>query len=112
MPQSFVPLVIAMASPGQQQSWVTVLPFAMIFAIFYVLILLPMKRRQKKIQEFQSALKVGDKVVTTSGIWGQITDIDDKTVQLQIAEKVRIRMARQAIGGMQGQAPVVPESGS
>jgi preprotein translocase subunit YajC len=112
MLQSYVSLVIAMASPGQQQSWVTVLPFAMIFAIFYVLILLPMKRRQKKIQEFQSALKVGDKVVTTSGIWGQITDIDDKTVQLQIAEKVRIRMARQAIGGLQGQAPVVPESGS
>jgi preprotein translocase subunit YajC len=112
MPQSFVPIVIAMASPGQQPGWISVLPFAMIFAIFYVLILLPMKRRQKKIQEFQSALKVGDKVVTTSGIWGQITDIDDKTVQLQVADKVRIRMARHAIGGMQGQAPVVPESGS
>ena len=112
MPQSCVPLVFAMADPGQQPGWVTFVPFAMILAIFYFLILLPMKRRQRKVQEFQSALKVGDKIVTTSGIYGQITDIDDRTVQLQVAEKVRIRVARQAVGGIQGQAPVVPESGS
>lgn len=113
MPQSLVPLVFAMADPGQQSGWISFVPFAMILAIFYFLILLPMKRRQKKIQEFQTSLKVGDKVVTTGGIYGQITDIDDKTVQLQVAEpKVRIRLARHAIGGLQGQAPVVPESGS
>lgn len=102
----------AMASPGQQPAWATFVPFAMILAIFYFLILMPMKRRQRKIQEFQQALKVGDKVVTTSGIYGHITDLDDKTVQLQVAEKVRIRIARQAVGGLQGQAPVVPESGN
>jgi preprotein translocase subunit YajC len=112
MLQPLAQIVIAMADPGQQPGWISFLPFAMILAIFYFLILLPMKRRQRKIQDFQSALKVGDKVVTTGGIYGQITDIDEKTVQLQIAEKVRIRMARQAIGGIQGQAPIVPESGS
>ena len=53
------------------------LPFAMILAIFYFIILVPMKRRQKKVQEFQSALKVGDKVVTTSGIYGQMTKVND-----------------------------------
>jgi preprotein translocase subunit YajC len=114
MPSSFeyiVPL-FAMSGTGQPGGLIQFLPFAMILAIFYFLILLPMKRRQRKIQEFQSSLKVGDKIVTTGGIYGQITDIDDKTVQLQIAEKVRIRMARQAVGGIQGQAPVVPESGS
>lgn len=113
MPELFVPFVIAMGDPGQQ-SWLVVIPYALIFAIFYFLLLLPMRRRQRKIQDFQGALKVGDKVVTTSGIYGQIIDIDEKTVQLQIAEtpKVRIRLARQAIGGLQGQAPVVPESGS
>ena len=112
MSQPLAQIVIAMADPSQQPGWISFLPFAMILAIFYFLILLPMKRRQRKIQEFQGALKVGDKVVTTGGIYGQITDIDEKTVQLQIAEKVRIRMARQAIGGIQGQAPIVPESGS
>ena len=83
------------------------LPFALILGIFYFLILLPMKRRQKKIQEFQESLKVGDKVVTTSGIYGQITRLNDKSVQVQIADKVRIEVARAAVGGYQGQDPVV-----
>jgi len=85
-------------------------PFAIILAIFYFLILMPMKRRQKKVQEFQAALKVGDRVITTSGIYGQITKVSDKSVQVQIADKVRIEVAKAAIGGMQGQDPVVPES--
>lgn len=97
-----------MASPGQSPGtlW-QFLPFALILAIFYFLILLPMKRRQKKIQEFQAALKVGDKIVTTSGIYGQITKLNDKSVQVQIADKVRIEVARAAVGGYQGQDPVV-----
>jgi preprotein translocase subunit YajC len=85
-------------------------PFAAILAIFYFLILLPMRKRQRKIQEFQAALKVGDQVVTTGGIHGEITRLDDKLVQLQVADKVRIRIARAAIGGYQGQDPIVPES--
>lgn len=99
--------VIAMAGPGQPSGLIQFIPFALILGIFYFLILLPMKRRQKKVQEFQSALKVGDKVVTTSGIYGQITRLSDKSVQLQIADKVRIEVARIAVGGYQGQDPVV-----
>ena len=104
-------VVFAMASPGQQ-GLIQFIPFVMILAIFYFLILLPMKRRQRKIQDFQSALKVGDNVVTTGGIYGQITRLNEKSVQLQIADKVRIEIARAAVGGYQGQDPVVPESGS
>jgi preprotein translocase subunit YajC len=100
--------LFAMASPGQGAAgWVGFVPFALILGIFYFLILLPMKKRQKKVQEFQEALKVGDKVVTTSGIYGQITKVNDKSVQVQIADKVRIEVARAAIGGLQGQDPVV-----
>jgi preprotein translocase subunit YajC len=97
-----------MAAPGQSPGglW-QFLPFALILAIFYFLILLPMKRRQKKVQEFQAALKVGDKIVTTSGIYGQITKLNDKSVQVQIADKVRIEVARAAVGGYQGQDPVI-----
>jgi len=100
--------LIAMAVPGQSPDglW-SFLPFALILGIFYFLILLPMKKRQKKVQEFQSTLSVGDRVVTTSGIYGQITKLNDKTVQVQIADKVRIEVARAAIGGKQGEAPVV-----
>jgi preprotein translocase subunit YajC len=104
--------VMAMSGAAQPGGLLNFLPFAIILVIFYVLILMPMQRRQKKVQEFQSALKVGDKVVTTGGIYGQITRVNDKSVQIQIADKVRIEIARAAIGGYQGQDPVVAESGT
>jgi preprotein translocase subunit YajC len=99
---------IAMTAPGQGAGglW-QILPFALILGIFYFLILMPMKKRQKKIQEFQSSLNVGDRIVTTSGIYGQVTKLNEKTVQVQIADKVRIEVARAAIGGKQGEEPVV-----
>jgi preprotein translocase subunit YajC len=101
-------VVPAMGSQGQA-GLLQLLPFAIILAIFYFLILLPMKRRQRKIEDFQQSLKVGDKVVLTSGIYGRITRVSDKSVELQIADRVRIEVARAAIGGYQGQEPVVPE---
>jgi preprotein translocase subunit YajC len=99
---------LAMAAPGQGPGgfW-QFLPFALILGIFYFLILMPMRKRQKKVQEFQSALSVGDRIVTTGGIYGQITKLNEKTVQIQIADKVRIEIARAAIGGKQGEEPVV-----
>jgi preprotein translocase subunit YajC len=102
--------LIAMGSSGQANAFAQIIPFALILAIFYFLILLPMKRRQKKIQEFQDSLKVGDKVVTTGGIYGKITRVNDRTLQLEIADRVRVEIARAAIGGKQGEEPVVPES--
>jgi preprotein translocase subunit YajC len=53
---------------------------------------------------------VGDRVVTTSGIYGQITKLSDKSVQIQIADKVRIEVAKAAVGGYQGQEPVAPDT--
>jgi preprotein translocase subunit YajC len=105
--------VLAMTQPtdGQPSMWVSLMPFVLMIGIFYVLVLLPMRRRQKKVQEFQSALKVGDRVITTSGIYGQITKLDDKSIQIQIADKVRIEVARAAVGGYQGEEPVVPPTG-
>jgi preprotein translocase subunit YajC len=105
-------LLTAMGTPaeGAPSLWVQFVPFALILGIFYFVILLPMKRRQKKIADFQSALKVGDRVITTSGIYGSIAKMNDRSVSLQVADKVRIEVARSAIAGFQGQEPVVPES--
>lgn len=100
--------------PSQQGGSLLIqfLPFAMILAIFYLMVLMPMRKRQKKIQEFQAALKVGDRVVTTGGIHGQITKVTGQLVQLQIAPNVRIDIAKAAIGGLQGQDPVVENTGN
>jgi preprotein translocase subunit YajC len=102
--------LVAMAQPAQanQSIWVSLMPIALMIAIFYLIVLMPMRRRQKKISEFQGGLKVGDRVITTSGIYGVITKLEDRSVQIQIADKVRIEVARAAVGGMQGEEPVVP----
>jgi preprotein translocase subunit YajC len=97
---------------AQPSGLLAIAPYAIILGIFYFLILLPMNKRQKKVQEFQESLKVGDKVITTGGIYGQVTRVSEKSVQLQIAERVRIEIARSAVGGYQGQDPVVPEGNS
>jgi preprotein translocase subunit YajC len=105
------PVIVAMAqAPGAQPNLlVQLFPFVLMLGIFYFLVLLPMRRRQKKVQEFQSALKVDDRVITTGGIHGVITRAREAepAVQLQIAEKVRIEISRAAIAGYQGQEPVV-----
>src|SRR5262250_3153840 len=98
---------VAMASTADGGSpWLQLVPFALVLGIFYFIILLPMKRKQQKVQDFLENLKVGDRIITTGGIHGQITRLGGDTVQLQIADKVRIDVARAAIGGLQGQAPV------
>ena len=102
-------VLFASGSMAQPTGLLAIAPYVIILGIFYFLILLPMNKRQKKVQEFQSSLKVGDKVITTSGIYGQVTRVSEKSVQVQVADRVRIEFARSAIGGIQGQEPVVPE---
>ena len=105
-------LILAMAAPADTGvgPWVQLVPFALVLAIFYFIILLPMKRRQKKVQEFLDGLKVGDRVITTGGIYGSVVKISEQSIQLQIADKVRIEVARSAIGGYQGKEPVVTDT--
>jgi preprotein translocase subunit YajC len=96
------------ASAGQTANpLVQLVPFALVLAIFYFIILLPMKKRQKKVEQFLGALKVGDRVITSGGIYGSITKLNDQSLQLQIAQNVRIEVASTAIVGYQGQPPVV-----
>jgi preprotein translocase subunit YajC len=105
--------LFALAAPPDGGSlWVQFIPFALVLGIFYFIILLPMKRKQQKIQQFLDGLKVGDRVITTGGIHGQITRLGDVTVQVQIADKVRVEVARAAIGGYQGQEPVIEPIGA
>jgi preprotein translocase subunit YajC len=92
--------------------WVQLAPFALILGIFYFVILAPMRKRQKKVAEFQDSLKVGDKVVTTSGLYGTVAKVGDASVQLKIAEKVNVEVTKASVAGYQGQDPVVPEQGA
>ena len=73
------------------------IPLMLMFGIMYFLVLLPQQRQRKKVQEMLSAIKNGDKVITTSGIYGTINGMDGDTIILKIADNVKIRIARASI---------------
>jgi preprotein translocase subunit YajC len=90
-------------APGN--SLVTFLPLVVIMGIFYVLLILPAQRRQKKTTAMLAALKTGDKVVTSGGIYGTIMGMDGETVQLRIADQVKIKITRSSIADVQSDTP-------
>lgn len=83
---------------------VAILPFILILVILYVLMIMPTQRRQKKLAAMIAALKNGDKIITNGGIYGTVVGLDNESVQLRIAEQVKIRVARSAIAGLQPEA--------
>ena len=62
--------------------------------------------RLHQVQDFLGGLKVGDRIITTGGLYGQVTRLGEQSIQIQIADKVKIEVARASIGGYQGQEPV------
>jgi len=73
------------------------IPLALMFGIMYFLVILPQSRQRKKVQAMLSAVKNGDKVITTAGIYGTVNGMDGDTIILKIADSVKIRIARAAI---------------
>jgi preprotein translocase subunit YajC len=82
------------------------LPLIIIMVIFYVLLILPAQRRQKKTQSMLTALKTGDKVVTNGGIYGTIVGLDGDVVQLRIgigSDGIKVKLARSAVAGVESE---------
>lgn len=88
---------------------INLLPFVAIFAVMYFLLIRPQQKERKRIEEetqaFRASLKNGDKVITSGGIYGVVTSVRDDTVQLRIADAVKIEVLRSAVASRQ------PESG-
>jgi len=76
-----------------------VFPFALIFAIFYFLVIVPQKRQKQQLQELVSGLKINDEVVTNGGIIGKIKEIKDTSFIIQSAEKSFIEVGKSAVVG-------------
>ena len=91
------------ASSGSGYStFLSLIPFALIFVIFYFLVIMPQQKRTKQQKALLEALKKGDKVVTASGIWGTVTNLGKETVTLQIADSAKIRIERDQIARLRG----------
>lgn len=86
---------------GGGSTFVSFLPLIAIGFIFYFLLILPAQRRQKKTREMLTALKTGDKVVTSSGLLGTIVNLEGSVVTLRIADQVKVRMLKNAVVGLQ-----------
>ena len=86
---------------GLTQAIMSFMPLIMIFVIFYFLLIRPQHKKQQQHQQMLQNLKRGDRVITSSGIYGTIDDIDEKIVQLKIANQVKVKMLRSAISGVE-----------
>lgn len=86
------------AQPG---GIVAFLPLIFVLLIFYLIVFMPARRRQKKLDEMINNLKVGDKVITNGGIYGTIVGFKNDRIQLRIAENVKIEMSRNAVTALQ-----------
>jgi preprotein translocase subunit YajC len=80
------------------------LPFILIFGIFYLLLIMPMRKRQKKHQEMLGKLAKGDRVITSGGMFGTIVEVQGDVVTLRIAENVKVQIARSGIAGLASDA--------
>ncbi len=94
-------LLIAMAPQGGEGggSMVsTIMMFGAIFLIFYFMIIRPQQKKSKERTKLLSNLEKGDKVVTSGGIHGIISGLDEKTCLLQVSDNLKIKVERSAIG--------------
>lgn len=68
-----------------------------VFVIMYIFMILPQRKQQKKMQEFRNSLKKGDKVITAGGIYGEIADVDERTVLIKVDGEVKLRIDKQSV---------------
>jgi preprotein translocase subunit YajC len=99
-----IALLQTAGSGGTAAVLINILPIAAIFLVFYFLVIAPANKQRRKTQELLSALKKGDRVVTTGGIYGTIQGVEPEVVYLKIAENLKVKVARSAITGLAGDA--------
>jgi len=79
------------------------MPFLLIFGVFYFLIILPQRKRQKALSDMVSALKPGDKVITSGGIYATVKQVKEKSLLVMSADKSLLEISRASVSGMQGE---------
>jgi preprotein translocase subunit YajC len=90
-------LVVLQAPAGAANPLTSLLPLVLIIVVFYFFMIRPQVKRQKELKNYRNALQKNDKVITTGGIYGKITDVKDQTVTIEIAENIRIKVDKSAV---------------
>lgn len=92
--------ILLQAAPAATSPIVQMVPYILMFVIFYFVLLAPMRKQQKKQKELLAGLKKGDRVVTSGGIHGTVQQVEEHIVWLRIADTVKIKINRSAISGL------------
>ena len=91
-------VLTAPAAPGGGGAGMQSLIFLLlIIVVFYFFMIRPQVKKQKEATNFRNSLKKGDKVITTGGIYGKVNDVKDRTVTLEIADNVLIKVDKTAV---------------
>ncbi|HEB80830.1 MAG TPA: preprotein translocase subunit YajC [Chromatiales bacterium] len=85
------------ASPFGSSPLFTFLPLVLIFVVFYYLLIRPQAKRAKEHRKMVAALSKGDEVVATGGLAGQVTEVGENFVKVEIADNVQVRIQKQAV---------------
>ena len=85
---------------GQSGGLAAFAPIILMFVIFYFLLIRPQQKKAKTHQEMINNLKKGDRVITSGGMYGTVTSLDDTTATVEIAEKVRVKITRSSIAAI------------
>ena len=96
-------MTLAFILPAALGPLIQFLPFILIFAVFYFLIILPQRKRQQQLQATISALKAGDKIITTGGIIAKVAEVRDASLLVRTADKSILEITRAAVAGMHGE---------
>jgi len=78
----------------------SLVPMLLIIGVFYILLIRPQQARQRKLQETISALKAGDRIVTTGGVIGTITSVKDTSLLIRSADKTILEISRGSVAGL------------
>jgi len=103
-----VPWLLALAGsgrPGEGSPFSSLILMGLIFSIFYFVLIMPMRNKQKKLEELVRELKSGDKVIINPGIFGTIVGVEDEAFQVRVDEKTKIKVLKSAVSGLQGPPP-------
>jgi preprotein translocase subunit YajC len=85
------------APGGGPAAWLQFVPMLLILVVFYFLLVAPMRKRQKELQQLVEKLQKGDKVVTNGGLHGEVAGVEGAVVLLKIADQVKVRVSKSAI---------------
>lgn len=96
--------LLVASAPSGPSALGQLVPFVLIFLVFYFVMWMPIRKKQKALEQLVNSLKKGDRVVTNGGFYGEVVkaEADSHTVILKLGDNVKVKVARRAIAGLEG----------